>query len=118
MKKLVALPLLVLAIACKEAPPSGGLVQTVQGSAEVEHAGKRQALKVGDRFESGDTIYTGDNGVVVVAIRGSAAMAEIQPNSTFNIETHGPCSPVVSGVTGDVNMTIGGGQDSCSTHGS
>ncbi len=58
----------------------------LKGSAELEHAGKRSPLKVGDRFESGDSIITGTDGVAVVALRGNAALAEIQPSTTFRLQ--------------------------------
>lgn len=95
MKKIAAIALLVFSAACaKTAVPGGGLVRTLQGSAELEHGGTRKPLKVGDAFESGDTIHTGPDGIVVVAIRGSLAQAEIQPNASFQVNANNASTEV------------------------
>lgn len=96
MKKTAAIALLVFSAACAKTvtPGGGGLVRTLQGSAELEHAGVRKPLKVGDAFESGDTIHTGPNGIVVVAIRGSLAQAEIQPNASFQVNANNAATEV------------------------
>lgn len=84
---LIALALLVN---CKKSETStGGLIVSLRGTAEVEHAGARKPLKIGDQVESGDTVYTGPESVAVVAIRGTLAKAEVQPNASFKITSTG-----------------------------
>lgn len=81
---------LITALGCSKADSkTGGLIVSLRGTAEVEHAGTRSALKIGDKFESDDTVYTGPESVAVVAIRGSLAQAEVQPNASFKITATG-----------------------------
>ncbi|MBL8018125.1 MAG: FecR domain-containing protein [Leptospirales bacterium] len=75
---------------CKKADnKTGGLIVSLRGTAEVEHAGARKPVKIGDQFESGDTVYTGADSVAVIAIRGTLAQAEVQPNASFMITSTG-----------------------------
>ncbi|MCE9596687.1 MAG: FecR family protein [Spirochaetia bacterium] len=77
---------LVSLVTCNKADnKTGGLIVTLRGTAEVEHAGEKKPLKVGDKFESGDTVFTGPDSVAVIAIRGSLAQAEVQPGASFKI---------------------------------
>ncbi|HMU84671.1 MAG TPA: FecR family protein [Leptospiraceae bacterium] len=86
MRKLTIVFFLLCAFACKgPSQPDAGLFKNVQGDVTVERSGKVEPAKVGDRFVPGDTVRTGENGIAIIAIKGTVGQAELQPNSVFRL---------------------------------
>lgn len=61
--------LLLLAALPARAEDWAGTVKAVAGDVEVERAGKRLPIALGDKVLAGDTLITGKNGRVAVTLR-------------------------------------------------
>lgn len=80
---------LILPFACDKKPdsPVGAITLSV-GTATLQHGSVKSPAKIGMSLTEGDTIITGDDGVVVVSF-GAIADAEIQPKASFTIKAFG-----------------------------
>lgn len=79
----------IVIINCKQKQESEtihGVVLFVKGSAELEHNGAKTPVEKEDVFEEGDTIYTGEDSIVIVKLNNGLAQMEIQPNAIFQLE--------------------------------
>ena len=72
-----------------------GEIKVVNGSAYLERAGERLALKAGMPVREADVVVTGANGTVGITFADNSLLS-IGPNSNFTIERFGNFPPTKS----------------------
>jgi len=82
-----SLAAILLCVSTAALAVDAGEIKVVQGSAYLERAGERLALKVGMPVREADVVITGANGSVGITFADNSRLS-IGPNSNFTIERY------------------------------
>ena len=82
-----SLALILFCVSAAALAADAGEIKVVQGSAYLERAGERLALKVGMPVRESDVVVTGSNGTVGITFADNSLLS-IGPNSNFALERY------------------------------